>query len=75
MLSAQKIKSDWNYGNALHKGNIVLGRIALERGDIAGAKEHLLAAGQTPGSPQVGSFGPNTTLAKELLEKMSARLF
>jgi hypothetical protein len=69
LLSAQKSKIDWNYGNALHKGNIVLGRIALSRGDIAGAKEHLLAAGENPGSPQLDSFGPNMTLAKELLEK------
>jgi len=67
--SAPKFKNDWNYGNALHEGNIVLGRIALQRGDIARAKEHLLAAGQTPGSPQLDSFGPNMTLAKELLEK------
>jgi tetratricopeptide (TPR) repeat protein len=69
LLSAPKFKNDWNYGNALHKGNIILGRIALQRGDIAGAKEDLLAAGQTPGSPQLDSFGPNMTLAKELLEK------
>jgi tetratricopeptide (TPR) repeat protein len=69
LQSAPKFKNDWNYGNALHEGNIVLGRIAVQRGDIAGAKEHLLAAGETPGSPQLNSFGPNMTLAKELLEK------
>lgn len=67
--AAPKFTNSWNYGNALHKGNIILGRVSLQRGDIVGAKQHLLAAGETPGSPQLDSFGPNMTLAKELLEK------
>lgn len=62
-------KKDWNYGNAIHHGHIILGRIALLSGNLAEAKEHLIAAGETPGSPQLNSFGPNMTLAKELLEK------
>jgi len=69
LQDAPKFQTDWNYGNALHRGNIILGRIALQRGDIAGAKSRLLAAGETPGSPQLDSFGPNMTLAKELLQK------
>jgi tetratricopeptide (TPR) repeat protein len=56
-------------GDKLHHGHLILGRIALRADDVAKAKEHLLAAGKTPGSPALNSFGPNMTLAKELLEK------
>jgi len=62
-------RNDWNYGNAIHHGNLILGRIALKSGDLEKAKECLIKAGNTPGSPQLNSFGPNMTLAKELLEK------
>jgi hypothetical protein len=61
-------RGHWNYGNMLHHGRLVRGRIALLKGDIVQAKAHLLAAADTPGSPQLNSFGPNMTLAKELLE-------
>ena len=66
---APKYSKDWNYGNALHKGNLTLGRLSLLSGDVENAKKYLLEAGRTPGSPQLDSFGPNMTLAKELLEK------
>lgn len=65
---AEKHRNDWNYGNAVHKGNLILGRVALRRSERAKAKEYLLAAGRTPGSPQLDSFGPNMVLAKELLD-------
>lgn len=66
---AEKYKNDWNYGNAIHKGHLTLGRVALRKNDIEEAKNQLLLAGKTPGSPQLDSFGPNMVLAKELLEK------
>jgi tetratricopeptide (TPR) repeat protein len=64
---APKYMLDWNYGNAVQDFNIVLGRLALKAGDVETAKKRLLAAGHSPGSPTMDTFGPNMTLAKELL--------
>ena len=58
----------WNSGNRIHYGNIFLGRVALLRDDIDSAKAHLISAGKTTGSPQLNSFGPDMTLARELLK-------
>lgn len=66
---AESFKGDWAYGNALHHAHLVLGRLKLGKGDADGAVNDLTLAGTTPGSPQLNSFGPNMTLAKELLEK------
>jgi tetratricopeptide (TPR) repeat protein len=64
-----KYKNDWNYGNAVQDVHIVLGRLALAESSVEEAKKHLIEAGKSPGSPQMDSFGPNMTLAKELLER------
>jgi len=69
LIQAESMKDDWDYGNAVHTANLVLGRIALAAGDIDEAKRLLLLAGKTPGSPQLESFGPDMLFAKELLEK------
>lgn len=61
-------ENTWNSGNAAHHGNLILGRLAFRSGDMDKAKEYLLKAGATKGSPQLNSFGPNMALAKELLE-------
>ncbi|PXX54721.1 hypothetical protein DFR70_12315 [Nocardia tenerifensis] len=69
MAITPQYEGNWNYGNAVHDANMVLGRIALRAGRIDDAKGYLLAAGASPGSPQMNSFGPNMSLAKDLLEK------
>ena len=66
---APKYQGDWNYGNAIQDGNLVLGRIALREGQTEEAKQFLLKSGQSRGSPQMNSFGPNMSLAKDLLGK------
>jgi len=62
-------KTNWNYGNAVYNGNLILGHVALAEGNIPEAKKFLLAAARTPGSPQLNSFGPNMSLAEQLLMK------
>jgi tetratricopeptide (TPR) repeat protein len=55
-------------GNAIHYANLILGRIAFQSGDIEQAKRHLLASAESSGSPNLNSFGPNMSLARDLLE-------
>lgn len=58
-----------NGDDAVHYGNIVLGRLAVRQGNIADASAHLLKAATIKGNPHLDTFGPNMMLAKELLEK------
>ena len=69
MTLLPQFQGNWNYGNAVQDANLVLGRIAVREGRIDDAKRYLLEAGKSPGSPQMDSFGPNMSLAKDLLEK------
>jgi len=62
-------KSNWNYGNILHRAHIALGRFFLLSGDLNSSITELLEAGRTPGSPQLNSFGPDWMLANELLRQ------
>jgi hypothetical protein len=59
----------FSIGNAIHHANLVLGSLALRDGDLDGAGKHLLAAGRTPGSPQLDTFGPNMSLVRPMLER------
>jgi len=69
LLKKNADKSSWNYGNVVYEANQILGLAALKEGRVAAAKQYLLAAGKTRGSPQLDSFGPEMTLAQELLKK------
>ena len=69
LSTAVEARPSWNFGNALHHGNLVLGHVALRRGDVEAAGRFLIRAGKTPGSPQLNSFGPNMALALELAKK------
>jgi hypothetical protein len=59
----------WGYGNIVHDANQIMGIAALREGRIQDADQYLIAAGKTPGSPQMDSFGPNMFLAQQLLDK------
>jgi hypothetical protein len=68
-LLLPKFKGNWNYGNAVQDTNIVMGRIALREHRDEDAKRYLIAAGNSPGSPQMDTVGPNMSLAEALLGK------
>ena len=67
LAEAPDFETTFIFGNGIHRGHIVLGRVALATGDLASAREHLIAAGATRGSPQLNSFGPDFVLAAALL--------
>jgi len=60
-------------GRAVHYGNLVLGRLAIQGGDLEGAKRHLLRSARTAGDPALCTGGPNMSLAKELLDRGERR--
>jgi hypothetical protein len=66
-FKADPSQSTLTIGGPLHDGNMVLGEVALHRGDRSKAEQLLLKAGNTPGSPQLDQFGPNFLLARDLL--------
>lgn len=59
----------FEYGNAIHWANITLGWAALADDQVTAAAGYLHAAGMTPGSPQLDSFGPDLDLAEALLQR------
>jgi tetratricopeptide (TPR) repeat protein len=66
---APSYKDNWNYGNAIHAAHTVLGLVALQNGNVQLAIGELKKSGETPGSPQLDTFGPSMQLAKALLQR------
>ncbi len=69
LILAKEFSNDLDYGDAIHDANIVLGVVALENNQLEDAKQFLLKAGDTKGSPQLSTYGPNMMLAKALLKR------
>jgi hypothetical protein len=71
LAMADKYAGGWNYGNALHDGNEILGLVALKSNGPAAieqAKTCLAAAAKTPGSRELSTVGPDLELADQLLQ-------
>ncbi|MFL6304099.1 MAG: hypothetical protein ACJ72H_11200 [Candidatus Sulfotelmatobacter sp.] len=68
LWATQGSGSDRDDEDAIHDGNMVLGLIALRRGDKERARQHLLASAQTEGSLEMRMGGPNLTLADALFK-------
>lgn len=60
---------NWNYGNAIHDANRILGLISLNEGNIEEAAAFLLKSSESRGSPQLDTFGPELDLANLLLKE------
>ena len=69
VLASVNEAPEWDRGNLVHEMQVLRGRVALERGDLDEAAARLASAGKVPGSPQLDSFGPDWTLAEDLLAK------
>lgn len=65
--AADYAPDDWNYGNLVHHAHIIRGKLRLAEGDSSGGAVELVAAGDVAGSPQLDSFGPDLSLAWQLL--------
>jgi hypothetical protein len=56
-------------GDATYHSHRILGHVALRGGDVESAKSNLLRCCSGGSSPVLGSFGPDFSLAQELLDR------
>ena len=68
MTLLPSFRQNQEYGNAAHDANLTLGRLAVREGRMDDAKRHLIESVRTPSARQM-DYGPNLSLAKDLLEK------
>jgi hypothetical protein len=66
---AQQNLGELTEGDAVATSDLVLGRLALLRGDVKQAELFLVQSGQIKPSLTSSDFGPNMTLALELLKR------
>jgi hypothetical protein len=57
------------HGQGVHDANMVAGLIALRNANVERAKQLLLISSETIGSHELTTFGPNLSLADELLKR------
>ena len=67
LVRATADQNDGDVGDLVLHGHLILGHVSLRRGDEGVAEEHLLAAANVSPSPVLASFGPNMSLARDLL--------
>ena len=60
------VKAIGDHANRKHWGHTALGVVALRKGDVAAAREHLLHSAAVVGEPRLSSYGPSFLLAREL---------
>jgi hypothetical protein len=58
-----------DHANRKHWGHTTLGMLALRRGDISTARNHLLESCAVVGEPRLSSYGPSFLLARELCNR------
>jgi hypothetical protein len=61
--------SNPTYDTDIHDGHTLLGLVAVQRGDINSAVVHLMNSANAMEAPHLISFGPNMSLALELLKR------
>jgi tetratricopeptide (TPR) repeat protein len=69
MALLPNFRQNRDYGGAMCDANLVLGRVAVRKGNLDDAKRYLIASAQSPVTPDLANNGPNMGLAKDLLEK------